>query len=389
MSGDARPTDGAGANDATGPAPGRGAWAALAKPLAAAALAVGALAIGAAVERAVVRRARSVPDPSAGDPLAERPGANRMVASFDGTRLAVAQIGPGATETAGRRGGSRTSEPTLVFLHGFSLDVAAWHYQWTHFSERYRCVLYDARGHGDSERAASGDYSVEALGRDLLAVMDAACGDAPAVLIGHSMGGMTILSLAAVRPEAFGDRIAGVVLADTAASDVVQEGAGGMLARLEAALRPSVRALAGDRARAERVRTLAAARRADLAFLVARATNFAPGAPPSLVDHVVRAALAADVEIWPKLLPGLVAVDLRPALRDVRVPALVVAGARDRMTSSRSAVALAGGLPDARAVILDGAGHAAPLEQPAAFNDEVGRFLDGLAQRRGARRRAG
>ena len=121
---------------------------------------LGSAAAAVALERAAIRRARSRPDPERGTPLSERPGTERHVSAVDGTELAVNVIGP--------RGA-----PTIVFAHGFSLDMTAWHYQWAHFSKSFRCVLLDHRGHGRSARAASGDYSLDALGRDVKAVLDA------------------------------------------------------------------------------------------------------------------------------------------------------------------------------------------------------------------------
>ena len=337
-------------------ADGAGRGPAVAKALAGAAVAVATVAAGTAIERFLVRRARSIPDPSQDEPLAERPRTERRIASFDGTVLAVAEAGP-----------RHAPAPTLVFVHGFSLDLTTWHYQWTRLASRHRCVLYDARGHGLSARAATGDYSMESLGRDLKAVLDAVCPAASGesvVLVGHSMGGMAVLSLASLYPEEFGGRVIGVVLADTTAQATLEEGLGGVLARVEAIVRPSIRRQTEVRSRAERLRSMAEARRADVGFLIARATNFHPGTPASVVDHVVRASLAADVEVWPKLLPTLVGLDLRPALANVRVPAVVIAGQDDRITPVRLAQRVAGELPDGRLVVLPGAGHVAMLERP-------------------------
>src|SRR5205823_8900057 len=122
--------------------------------------------------------------------------------------------------------------PALVFAHGFSIDLTAWHYQWKHLSKDHRCVLFDQRGHGRSSAAAGGDYSLDALGHDLRAVLDAEAGDHPAVLVGHSMGGMSIMSFARLYPQEFGGRVRAVVLANTAASDILQELIGGLGIRM-------------------------------------------------------------------------------------------------------------------------------------------------------------
>src|SRR5439155_26670523 len=165
--------------------------------------------VGYAGARRLVRKARAGPDLESGTDLSERPGAGRRVDSFDGTELAAQVVGP-------------DHGPTLVMLHGFSGDLTLWHYQWKRFSKSFRCLLFDQRGHGLSGPATTGDYSLEALGRDVKAILDAEAGQGPVVLVGNSMGGMAVLSFAERFPEAFGSQVRAVVLANTAASDLVR-----------------------------------------------------------------------------------------------------------------------------------------------------------------------
>jgi pimeloyl-ACP methyl ester carboxylesterase len=332
-----------------------------------------AVATGAAVaaERSLLRRARAVPDPHRGEPLTERPGEEVRVRSFDGTELAAVVVGPKRTSGA--------DLPTLVFAHGFTLDLTTWYFQWRHFARRYRCVLFDQRGHGRSEPGASGDYSLEALGRDLKAVLDAAVPDGTAVLIGHSMGGMAILSLATHHPEEFGSRVVGAVLADTAAADLLKEAVGGILARVAV----MAAGTGGDRGsrvdRLERVRRMAGGRGFGIAFLAARAINFGADAPPSLVDHVTRIAASTPVEVWTDMGPSLLEMDLTHALEHVRVPTLVLVGDVDRLTPQVSARAMVDALPEGRILVLAGAGHCAMLERPDDFNAEIETFLAEVA----------
>ena len=122
-------------------------------------LAAGAVASGLA-GRAMLSRHRRI-DPEALADLSVLPPEDLgSVTSFDGTELSVRAAGD-------------PSHPVLVFVHGFSLDMTTWHYQWTALSDRYRCVLFDLRSHGRSARAASGDLSPSAFARDLAAVLDA------------------------------------------------------------------------------------------------------------------------------------------------------------------------------------------------------------------------
>jgi pimeloyl-ACP methyl ester carboxylesterase len=328
---------------------------------------VGAAAFGAATSvagvRVAARRLRGRPDPEAGEDLGSLPPDDLTPAvSFDGTELAVRAAGP-------------VGAPTVIFSHGFSLDMTTWYYQWRHLSDRYRVVLFDYRGHGRSGRPPDGDFSLRSMGRDLRAVLDRAVPEGPAVIVGHSMGGMALLSFAEEFPEEFGTRVAGVVLADTAASDLVREALGDLGSRAERALRPLLWRIAGNLDRTDRVRRVVQQRGADLALLVARVTNFGPDASPSQVDHVSRLSASAPVEVWVHTARDLVDMDFREALANITVPALVVVGDRDLLTPKGSAEAMRDALPQGRAVAIARAGHVSMMERHRVFNEVLDGFL--------------
>jgi len=311
-----------------------------------------------ALTRAAIERDRRRRDPELGERLAALPPEDLgPVVSFDGTLLAVRAAGDGGP-----------SRPTLVFSHGFSLDMTTWHYQWKEFSAAHRCVLFDHRGHGASGEGADDDYTLQAMGEDMVAVLDAAVGEGPAVLLGHSMGGMAILAMAERHPEEFRGRVAGVVFADTAAAEVLRGALGGVTARIHAVVSAPKRA--------RRVQRFLRGGESDLAYAIAKLTNFGPKASPSLVDHVARISGRAPLEVWADGLAGILAMDFRHAAEHVRVPSLVIVGDVDRITPPASALALKNALPDARMVVLKGAGHLAMMERHEQFNRVVRRFMD-------------
>ena len=336
-------------------------------------LGLGAAAAGAAIvaQRAAARRLRDRPDPERDVAFDRLPPEDLgPVRSFDGTEIAVRAAGP-------------KDAPTLVFSHGVGLDMTTWHYQWTTLSDRYRCILFDHRAHGRSGEPPSGDYSVVAMGRDLRAVLDAAVPDGPSVLVGHSMGGMAILALAQAHPEEFGGRVSGVVLADTAASDVIREVLGGFGAGAARALRRLSTAAAK---RVDAARALQRGMRrfgADLALLVAWGTNFGPDASPAQVEHVTRIAQAAPAEVWIHTLLDIVEIDLQSAIQNVTVPSLVVVGDRDLVTPKTSAQALRAALPDAEAIVITGAGHVSMMERHRVFNEVLERYVERALAERG------
>jgi pimeloyl-ACP methyl ester carboxylesterase len=333
------------------------------RALVAAGATVAAAAVGVAGERYLIRKARSAPDPERGEPLEERPGAEQRIRSFDGTELAVHVIGPDGA-------------PTLVMCHGFSADLTLWHYQWKHFSKQYQCVLIDQRGHGRSGPAVGGDYSLEAMGRDLRSVLDAVAGEGPVALMGHSMGGMVAMSFAEHFPEEFGSRVQAVVLANTAAAELVRAAAAGLGAQLGKLVTLAALRVARDPRRVYSIRARALAGKGDLAFAAARLTNFGPKAPPSLVEYVAKVGARAPVEVWTDLLGSLVEMDLRHALAHITVPTLVLVGDVDRLTPPASALAIKKMLPDGRMAVFRGSGHCTMLERHVQFNRVVEGFLE-------------
>lgn len=320
-------------------------------------LAATALAGGVAA-RTIVRRHRR-PDPEADEPLALLPPEDLgPVPSFDGTALAVRAAGP--------PGG-----PTLVFAHGFSLDMTTWHYQWTALAERYRCVLFDFRSHGGSEPAAGGDLSLQAMAHDLATVLEvAAPAEGRALVVGHSMGAMAALAMAEARPDLLEGRVVGMLLAGATGRDLFR-GAIGSVAGL---LRPGLGTLRETLARLDRVRRHLVSRPGDIGGLATRITQFGPDASPHLVDHVTRLAARARPEVWTEGLLALVDLDLRHAAGHVRVPALVVVGERDRVTPPAQAVELVAALPEGRLAVIPGAGHLAMMEAHEAFNRRLETF---------------
>jgi pimeloyl-ACP methyl ester carboxylesterase len=316
------------------------------------AVAAGTVAAGAVVGVLAGRRHRAIEGTSSiGDLPPEELG---PIVSFDGSEIAVRVAG-------------EPDAPLLLFTHGFSLDMTVWHEQWIDLADDFRCVLMDHRSHGASGDAAHGDLSIGAMGRDVAAVLDAVAPDRPAVVIGHSMGAMAIVAMAEQRPELFGPRVAGAVLIGASSSDLFR-GAMGSIAEF---LRLRVGTFAGAARRVDRVRRAVLASPADVGGVFARMTQFGPEPQQHLVDHIVGLAGRARADVWTDGLTELMEMDLRHALPRVRVPAIVIVGQHDRVTPPATAVELVGGLPDARLVVVEHAGHMTMLERPAEVNHHI------------------
>jgi len=318
--------------------------------LVSAGVAAGALAAG-VVGRTLWKRHAGGP---AGPIGAVPPEDLGRVASFDGTQIAVRAAGDPAA-------------PVVILAHGFSLDASVWCEVWPSLSRRFRVVTFDHRSHGASGRAANGDLSLRAMGRDVAAVLDAVSPERPVVVVGHSMGAMAILAMAEQRSELFGPRVAGVGLMGAASSDLLR-GAMGSVTEL---LRPRAGTLQAAAKRVDGLRRAVLASPVDLSGVVARVTQFGPDASREVVAHVAALAQRTASEVWTDALPGLMEMDLRHAVPRIVVPALVMVGEHDRVTPPAAAVALVGQLPQGRLSVVEGAGHIPMLEHGATVALEL------------------
>jgi pimeloyl-ACP methyl ester carboxylesterase len=163
-------------------------------------VAAAGVAAGVAAERLILRRARMSTTELANEPFGRLPFDESLtVRTADGLDIYVEIVEPAdgvdLSFSFAPRGVPLPVEPTLVFVHGFCLDMGTFHFQRREFSRAgdYRMVFYDQPGHGRSSRIVTGEYSIEMLARTLKTVLDETVPTGPVVLVGHSMGGRTAL----------------------------------------------------------------------------------------------------------------------------------------------------------------------------------------------------
>jgi 3-oxoadipate enol-lactonase len=240
----------------------------------------------------------------------------------------------------------------LLLLHAFPLGLAMWDEQARGLAEGRQVVRFDARGFGGSP---PGDalLTMERIADDAVGVLDR-LGVPSAVVAGLSMGGYAALALARRHP----DRIRALVLADTRAGADSPEAKATRAAQAERVRREGARAIAD----AVLPKLLGATSHRERPDLVARVRSLIEANPPRGIADAL-AGLAARA-------------DSTPALREIRVPTLVVVGDEDTITPIADAEALQRGIPGSRLAIVPRAGHLSNMENPAEFNRHVGSFLE-------------
>lgn len=340
-------------------------------------------ALGLAAERVAVGRpllGGTPPEPSP-SPYGSVRSAPVDVEADDGTDLHVE-----VDEVPGQDPGALT----VVFCHGYSLNLDLWHYQRLALRGRFRAVYWDQRGHGRSARGPVGSVTIGQLGADLRAVVEATAPRGPLVLVGHSVGGMTIMSLAAREPDLFTDRVVGVGFMATSAGGLADLDLGlDRVGRFVHRVAPgAMKVLARRPGLVERGRRLGG----DLEAVLVRRYSYASDVSDELVDFTARMIASTRVEVIGDFLPVFAAHDEREALAALSgIETLVIAGDSDLMIPVRHSAEIVRALPHAEQVVVPDAGHNLMLEHPEVVTPHLLALLERAlrAAKKGTRRTRG
>ncbi|HET6561514.1 MAG TPA: alpha/beta hydrolase [Marmoricola sp.] len=328
---------------------------------------VAALAAGGMVlERRLRARRDSGPDEPV--PLGSLRGEVHKVTADDGVVLhaEVDEVAPYASSA------DRPEAATVVFVHGFALTMDCWHFQRLAFRGKRRMVFFDQRSHGRSDRSEKENATIDQLGRDLRTVLDAFAPGEPVVLVGHSMGGMSIVALAEHHPELFGERIVGLGLVSTTA--------GGQ--RTHKILSRHIPDALGRRAvergllvASQRDRLLELVRRSGSAVSLRVIEEFAFGdtdVPSSYAKFVDSMIAATPLQVLVEFIPQFDALDKFHVVKAFsEVPTLILCGTKDKLTSMDHARKLKDHVAGSRLVELEGGGHMPIMEFKERVNDEL------------------
>ncbi len=278
----------------------------------------------------------------------------------DGVRLHVVEEGAGPV--------------ALVLVHGWTMDHASWD-PVVEGLTGVRVLRFDLRGHGASDAAPAGTTTIDRLADDLAELIADRVPAGPVVLGGHSLGGMTLMALAERHPELIAQRVAGVAFVATTS---------GGLSRLTLGLPRWVAAPALFTEKLVNLR-IAKFRRP---HLLGRFAGFArPGVRwlvfgKGAVGGDVAATAAQVGRCNPANMVGFRTslneherLHALPAYRGV--PAVVMAGGRDRLCPVPDARTIAGALPEALLLLYPGAGHMLTYERTREVAAQLTRLAAG------------
>jgi len=243
-----------------------------------------------------------------------------------------------------------SSLPSLVFLHGIGGAARAWRGQIEYFSRNFRAVAWDMPGYGASAPLAN--VSIATLADALQDFLQGIGANTP-TLIGHSIGGMIVQQWLIQYPAA----ARAVVLAQTSPAFGKADG-DWQKSFIEARL--------GPLNRGETMASLAPALVKELV-----GDN-----PDTAGMDLARSCMACVPEAsYRASMLALLGFDQRRALGGIKVPTLVLSGSKDKNAPASMMAKMAGYIPSATYVELEGAGHLVNLERPGAFNAALDQFL--------------
>jgi len=293
------------------------------------------------------------------------------VTADDGVALSAEELDPAD-------GG--TPELTVVLVHGYTLNRRSWLFQRHDLAHstapRVRQVLYDHRSHGRSGPSPRQGCTIEQLGRDLEAVIRAVAPAGPVVLIGHSLGGMTIMALAEANPELFAEHICGVAFLNTSAGDIGRSGLPRpVLSQRNPVVHAAARLARWQPELVERTREIGR----HLIWSLTRKLAFGdPAVSPALVELMDTMLRSTSLEVMTDFLPTLGSHNRYAAVAGLQhVTALVLGAEADLLVQFEHSEAIAALLPDAELVRVPASGHVTMLEQPKLVN---GHLLDLLSR---------
>jgi pimeloyl-ACP methyl ester carboxylesterase len=307
------------------------------------------------------RRGNNDPRSEDDDPKETRDGLVHRIPRPDGTVLQAEVYGP-------------ADGPTIVMTHGWGVNSTEWYYAKTQLADRYRLILWDLPGLGKSTRPDDNNWSLEKMAHDLNTVV-AQLGGGPVTLLGHSIGGMIILTYCRLFPEALGRRVSRLVLVHTTHTNPVKTTSmSGLYTAIQKPVLEPLCYLMIWLAPLVWVMNWMSYLNGSLHRSTER---------DSFSGRETRGQLDFATRFLPKAWPGVLArgmlamfrYDATATLRSIPIPTLVVAGDQDGTTKPEASAFMAQSIPKGTMATLQPAKHMGHMEHHSRFVTLVDEFV--------------
>lgn len=294
------------------------------------------------------------------DPSAMRTGAVRELAQSDGSKIHVEFYGP-------------PEAPILLLTHGWGTNSTEWYYVKRHLASRFRLIVWDEPGLGESSQPEDRNLSLERMASDLYSVLGLAQGKR-VVLVGHSIGGMINLTFCRLHPELIGQQVAGIVQFDTSYTNPVKttKGSSFSLAIQKPVAEPLLHAMIYL---SPLIRVVNWFNYQDgLAYLENANSSFAGSETRGHVDLVSKYQLEASPAVVARGTLAMFHWDTTPVLKQIAAPALILVGEQDSTTLPRASEYMQGTIPHAELKTVNPSAHYGLLEQNDTYDAALAKF---------------
>jgi pimeloyl-ACP methyl ester carboxylesterase len=265
----------------------------------------------------------------------------------------------------------------IIFVHGWNANIKEWYYQRKHFENNYRLIMLDLPGLGKSTRAGNKDFSLTKMAADLNAVIEHTGAKNP-VLWGHSIGGMTILTLVGKNKNPNRPTIKGIILEHTTYTNPVRTI---IFSKLMTAIQKPILVplcwvliilspiiwlfrwmsyLNGN------------------SHIMTRFLTFTGTQTPKQLDFITLLSTMAPPAVTARGVLGMFKYDVTKDLSTINIPTLVIAANKDRLTKPEASEFMNQHIPNAQIVTISPGGHQGLIERHQEVNEAAERFMETL-----------
>src|SRR3954464_12719224 len=294
------------------------------------------------------------------EPQMFRAGRREMIKRPDGSNINV--------EYYGREDGQ-----AIIFVHGLNANSKNWYYKLKYFEKKYRLIMMDLAGLGKSTRPGNKDFSLLKMAADLNAVI-AHSGARNPILWGHSMGGMTILSMLAKQNKQLAEPVKGIILEHTTYTNPVKTMIfHKVLSRIQ---KPILEPLCWIMVVLSPILWLSRwmSYLNGNAHIMTRWLTFAGTQTSKQLDFSTLLSTMAPPAVMARSCLAMFRYDVTEELPSIDVPALVIAANKDRLTKLSASEYMNSHLRNAELKIVAPGNHQSLLERHEQVNELANNF---------------
>ncbi|MCT7951956.1 alpha/beta hydrolase [Ancylothrix sp. C2] len=297
------------------------------------------------------------------EPKPMRTGTVRRIARPDGSELHIELYGP------------EDGQP-LILIHGWGPNSTVWYYAKRQLSDRYRVIVWDLPGLGKSKRPKNNDYSLEKYAGDLEAVLGLT-GDKPAIVLGHSMGGMIALTFCRLFPQYLGTKLAKLILVDTSYINPVKTSIlSGLLQVLQKPVLEPMLYLTIFLSPLLWLLTWLSYFNGSL-YLTVELSGYTGKETRGQLDFSAYLSALGEPGVLARGTLAMLKLEESATLKAINIPVLLVTGASDIAIVPETSWRMKALLPQAEIVTLKPGGHMALMELNEEFSRAVSGFIEG------------